>query len=175
MSFLILQHFKHEIHFQVSAIFNPNPQIHVHPCGRSADALQKISVAPHSYPWVPAQNNHGIPRKKISFRVMYRTSQRQYIILPSFFSPKLTQYVSPEGSNVEQVLTCILNLELSSSCFKSRITMSCTTSSYIIIVTRLTFMQVTLMRSLSAPMETLVMVNRPGPKKMAINRMNDKL
>ena len=41
------------------------------------------------------------------------TSQRQYIIIPSFFSPKLTQYVSPEGSIVEQVVTCLRNLEQS--------------------------------------------------------------
>ena len=31
------------------------------------------------------------------------------------------------------------------------------------------------MRSLSAPMETLVIVNRPGPKKMATYKMADTL
>ena len=43
-------------------------------------------------------------------------SQRLYVIIPSFFSPKLTHYVSPEGSIVEPVFTWKRNLEQSSSC-----------------------------------------------------------
>ena len=44
-------------------------------------------------------------------------------IIPSFISPKLTHYVSPEGSIVEQAFTCLCNLEQSSSC--SNLTSQC--------------------------------------------------
>ena len=39
----------------------------VHPSGSSTAPLRKIRVVPHNYPRVSARNNHGIPRKKLSF------------------------------------------------------------------------------------------------------------
>ena len=58
----------HEVCHLVSAIFNPNPRkIRVHPHGRSTAALRKIRVVLHNNPQVSARNNHGIPRKKLSF------------------------------------------------------------------------------------------------------------
>ena len=105
----------HKVRFLVPAIFNPNPwKIRVCPRGRSTAALRKICVAPHNYLRVSLQNR--IPRKKVSFpcHVPYITKTIHYYTF--FLFTQITQYVSPEGSIVEQVFTCLRNLEQSSSC-----------------------------------------------------------